>query len=256
MFKDLFSIIFRPQQTLDKVLFEKNNHRSWMATWGLLLVSSLTMLIYLIIVFSQKTLSSELTPEMDGLSRGILWVFVLIGWLVLTALSAGVMVLMRILFAWFVRMGLLISASDQYPTDPSERREKGKMLQLIHPYTLSIQFWPSAILTILMMVVMGIMFKDPQGLTDDMAARMAAGQLIIFVIVYILTLVISLGSYIYMIVVRVMAIKQIYNISGPRAFWGPFLIYFLFTVIPYLVLIIFSIIIGISLASSGMHNNM
>lgn len=243
MFKDLLTIFLHPQRTLDKVLFEEDMRRSWKGTWWLVLLSSIATLFYLLMVFSQTPLQHELTPDMDGLSRGILWVFVLIGWVVLSAVSAGIMCLMRILFAWFVRMGLRVSAGDQYPTDPAERRAKGKLLQLIHPYTLSIQLFPSAILTIVMSFVMGHLL--PSFRTENpIVGEKAVGEVILFMIVYILLLVISLGSYVYMIVVRVFAIQKIYNVSGARAFWGPFLIYFLFTVIPYVMLIIFTIIIG------------
>ncbi|MGZ4123150.1 MAG: hypothetical protein ACXVOI_08065, partial [Tumebacillaceae bacterium] len=63
--------------------------------------------------------------------------------------------------------------------------------------------------------------------------------------------IISLGLYVYLIVVRVMAIKRIYNVSGSQAFWGPFLIYALFSVVPYLLITIGAVILGVAL---GMHS--
>ncbi|MGZ4135667.1 MAG: hypothetical protein ACXVPC_10915 [Tumebacillaceae bacterium] len=249
MLKDLFLILFRPKDTLEKVLFENNMRRSWGATWVLTGIMVLAVLVSMIFQMSISTANPNMTVngELVPVNLGEVKTMVVIISLVVAVVSIGVYPLMRLLFAWFVRMGLRISAGNSYPRDPQERQEKGKLLQLIHPYTLAIQVWPGLILSLIMLFFV----KDlPQNMVE-MSDPEFATKFITLMLVCVIMGIISLGLYVYLIVVRVMAIKRIYNVSGSQAFWGPFLIYALFSVVPYLLITIGAVILGVAL---GMHS--
>lgn len=233
LLKSLISIVFAPNVTLSRLLEERKFGRSWGTTWFLIGMNMLVMFILLVFLFRMMNTYREPTFYwQDELTdRFVLWVifaFLTLGGLVQSVL---LYVLGRVCFAWIIRLGLRISAAAQYPQDPEERREKGRLLSLIHPHTLWISHWPYLIgllLAPLLFLLPG--FRQFLNKSESGAFMNETAVMQITLVLGILLLVwqlVQFGMWVYMIVVRTIAIQKIYGIGAGQAFWGPFLVYFL-----------------------------
>ena len=236
MFRNLFMILFRPGKTLDRLLEERNHRQSWGATWFLIGINALFVFFIGLYFFRFVNQLIALDTMEDDMTGGLVAVIFGVG-MIATVIGLTVYyVLSRFLFSWIVRLGLRISASDKYPRDPQERREHGKLLRMIQPYTQ----WIVTLPTLLFLTAFLVMF-DFDVLLD--AIDPITGEIypdsdmfmtfMSWVFGYLFFLLIVFVMYVYMIVVRTMAAKRIYSISGTQAFWGPFLIYFLIYFVLY-----------------------
>lgn len=226
MIQSLFRLLVRPRVTLDELLEERRQGRSIGATLLLMLLNVLVFVILLVFV-AHKVMAhlTEYLTESDGMSPDeirFLEIFV-IGMVVLVSLVS--FCLSRPVFSWIVRLGVRISAGRQYPRDKDERREKARLLRLVHPYTLWISMLPSWLSLIVLALMVG--FADVPNFDHPNASDIAhLTRLLAYLILWnCLSQLFQFGMWIYMIVVRTFAIQKIYRISGARAFWGPFLIY-------------------------------
>lgn len=138
------------------------------------------------------------------------WIFVLL-------LPPVQYFLQRFLFVLTSRLGLLMFAADRLPVDPIERKAKWDLLKKYYPYT----YYPTAVLSVL-------------------AAPLSASFFLIFLV--------FLGL-IYMYLLRVQLLKEVFGVSGAVAFWGPLLVELLISfvltvivfVITFLVITVFNI---------------
>lgn len=230
MIRNLFMILFRPGKTLDRLVEERKYGQSWGATWTLVGVGTLFTFFISLLFFRMVNQLVELDPMSEEMTGGRVMIPFIIG-IVFSVIGLIItFTLGRFFFSWIVMLGLRISASEQYPRDPAERRERARMLRMIHPYTLWIYTVPTLLVSLLLLVPLDLTvmldFADPMTgeyyLDPDAMTTMMG-----WVVGYLLVMLISFAMYVYMIVVRTMGIKRIYSISGTQAFWGPFLIYFL-----------------------------
>jgi hypothetical protein len=253
LIRNLFMILFRPNTTVDRLLEERKHGQSWGATW--FLIGLHLLILFLVGVFFAPGLKEvfELLEDEgggEGLASSLLiGTFVGLG-IVAVIVTILYFVLSRFFFQWLVVLGLRMVASSEYPKDPAERREKGRLLTLIQPYTLWIYmlstFLPLPFLPLLfdMSVFVEMIELSAMGMdTGDQEAQFA-GMFISFLLWCIVAQILSLGLYIYMIIVRVMAIKKIYNISTAKAFFGPFLTYLLLYVILFLLYLVFILLMA------------
>ncbi|PWK11226.1 hypothetical protein [Tumebacillus permanentifrigoris] len=248
MLTNLFSIMFRPNVTLNRLLEQRKFGRSWGTTWFLIGLNVLVMFIFAIFLFRfiESHRAPEMYPPYELSTRVVLWgifAVLLIGGTVQAILYFG---LGRILFSWIVRLGLHISAGRNYPQDPYERADKGRLLAMVHPYTTWISHWPMLLLTLcssLLFLMPGLMSLLEDAEFGTKVDRQAELQVTIVFLILILILIwnlVQFGMWIYMIIVRTIAIQKIYGIGAGQAFWGPFLIYFLLYcvgIVLYLVLV-------------------
>ncbi|ARU61738.1 hypothetical protein CBW65_12410 [Tumebacillus avium] len=138
------------------------------------------------------------------------WIFVLL-------LPPVQYFLQRFLFVLTSRLGLLMFAADRLPVDPIERKAKWNLLKKYYPYT----YYPTAVLSVL-------------------AAPLSTSFFLIFLV--------FLGL-IYMYLLRVQLLKEVFGVSGAVAFWGPLLVELLISfvltvivfVISFLVITLFNI---------------
>lgn len=141
------------------------------------------------------------------------WIFVLL-------LPPVQFIVQRFLFVLTSRLGLLMFASDRLPVDKIERQSKWNLLKKYYPYT----FYPTAVLSVL-------------------AAPLSASFFLIFLV--------FLGL-IYMYLLRVQLLKEVFGVSGAVAFWGPLLvellISFVITMIVFLLTFIAISVFNIPLA--------
>ncbi|ARU61850.1 hypothetical protein CBW65_13035 [Tumebacillus avium] len=223
----LYKILFRPAATLDDLLFEGDQKRSWRATNVLAITDTLLVLVFLagmaILYLAGSGIATVPYSEIFPISKTLL-ITILVASVPLSFLCSWVFhALARYCFAWIVRTGLRISAWGQYPRDRQEQAEKARQLQLIQPYTAWVNWMPSQLSNLLYGVSMFV------GAFVAMTGNTALTVIwsIVSIVLGLISYMVPLGSYIYMIIVRVMAIQKIYGISGARAFWGPFLIYVL-----------------------------
>lgn len=235
-------ILFRPQETVDRLLAKPKFGQSWGATWFLVGIN-LLMVFLIGIWFSAEFMDvMELTdstgePLMEATATTALLLF----WGIFAVISGLTVlistILSRFFFKWLVILGIRIVASKEYPTDPAERREKGRLVELIQPYTMWIYMVSMVITTPFLPLffdlnsMIEILEINEMGGMDDRTGADLARLLFGFFIWGAITQLISLGLYIYMIIVRVIALRKIYNISIAKAFFGPFLTYFIVYVI-------------------------
>jgi hypothetical protein len=233
---NLFAILVAPGRTLDRLLEERSNRQSWAATWFLIVLNAFVLFFLGIWAFREFTQILELGGVKEEIlpisAFGVVFaviMFFTVGYIVLDY------VLSRYVFAWLVQLGLRISASDEYPSDLTERAEKGMLLRLIQPYTAWIVMLPGLVGLILIPFLFdfsiladlfedGAIYDEP---TPEMMRLMFGGMLY-----WMVCALIGFVAYLYMVVVRVMGIMKIYQISAGKAFWGPFLVF----VIVYFVL--------------------
>lgn len=231
MLKHVFSIFFRPQRTLDRLLEERNHGQSWGATF--LLIGLHALLLFLFGIFFSRSLTDafELMPGGFASTDAEIMSWVMIGVFVVTILATAVFILLsRFFFAWFVQLGLWIVASRQM-RETENRGEKARLLRLVQPYTLWIMMFPTLLLSLLVPLFfdMGaffeaVMMSEMEG-TDELPDEMLPAMIGMLVWSGVSNLV-SFGMYIYQVIVRVIAIRKIYdNVSVAQAFFGPFIIY-------------------------------
>lgn len=259
MFRNLFGILFRPNVTLDRLLEERKFGQSWGATWFLVGINA--FMLFLIGIFISREMTDMMTLFPDEVvaenaqyvGYAIMFVIAVTSLLLIPLYY----VLSRFFFAWMVQLGVRISASSQYPRDPEERREKSELLRLIQPYTLWIYVLSGMIALLFLPFMMdssqlieSVMMAEMTGMEEEPPAEFF-NWFFGVMLLSMVTNLIQLGLFIYMLVVRTIAIKKIYNISGSQAFWGPFLIYFLVYIGLFILLIIFGIINTILMGASG-----
>lgn len=232
--RDLFAILFRPQVTLDRLLFDRDTRRSWQATWLIIGVQSLFVLAVLLAFLTAYSTRPELVEqfnvEMAGQLPIPLTAIVILLWVIATAGIVVYYTLARFLFAWITRWGLRMVAGEQYPQTGEERREKGKLLELIHPYSISVRVWPDLLLNSIVVILALYLIVTLDSENPVIALS--------YVAVSTLSSAVTLGTLIYMLMIRVFAVKKIYGVSGPRAFWGPFLAYVLVWIIGMVVAVL------------------
>ncbi|TCP55464.1 hypothetical protein EV586_103116 [Tumebacillus sp. BK434] len=221
----LFQILFRPHAVLDDLLFEGDLRKSWRATGLLACLDALIMLLVvlgLVILVLAVPEIREDPLENVGIPKAIVALLLVLAVPVVFLLSWLVHAVSRYWFSGMVRLGLRVSAGAYYPRDTEERREKGRQLQLIHPYTAGISWIPSQAVQLLYLATLfgGVLV---QSVSPSLEPPLL--WTILILIFALLNYVVPFGSHIYMVIVRVMAIQKLYGISGARAFWGPFLIY-------------------------------
>lgn len=221
----LYKIFFRPAATLDDLLFEGDQKKSWRATNALAITDTVLVLVFLagmaILYLAGSGIATVPYSEIFPISKTLL-ITIVVASVPLSFLCSWVFhALARYCFVWIVRAGLRISAWGQYPRDRQEQTEKARQLQLIQPYTAWVSWMPSQLSNLLYGVSMFV------GALVAMTGNTALTVIwsIVSIVLGLLSYMVPLVSYIYMIIVRVMAIQKIYGISGARAFWGPFLIY-------------------------------
>lgn len=225
---DLISIIFRPRQTVDKLLRERSMSRSWQATWTLILAYSIFTLLYLLL--GRDKILAPLEDEFGVTSSNFSLLMVFGFWVAAVVFIILDAILSRFGWEWFARMGLRMFGGPQYASlSPEEKRERGQLMQLIQPYTYSVVIVGSilgSLLSLFTMPTPNLNDLEPQwsSLLLQMVGSSFAGLL-------------SLGATALMIVQRVFAIQKVYGVSGARAFWGPF--------IPYAILIVLVIVLAI-----------
>jgi hypothetical protein len=238
MLRNLFAILFRPGKTLDRLLENRSYKQSWGATWFLIGINALFLFFTGLYFFRFVTQLIAFDPMSDDVSGGLLAMFFGLG------LFGGILglivyyVLSRFFFSWIVRLGLRISASGDYPQDPQERRERGRLLRMVHPYTQWIVTLPSLLLAAVFLLLFDVdmLLEAIDPITGEIYED--SGMFLTFMswmVGYVFFLILMFAAYVYMIIVRVMAVKRIYSISGTQAFWGPFLIFFLIYFVVYAV---------------------
>jgi hypothetical protein len=224
---DLFRILFRPSSTLDRLL-ETRRYGASRGKTAWLFVLSLVVSFLSGVFFYHRLQDYALaqgwydfmtTPEEYD------------AYAVLFGLStfglAAYVLLSRPLFARMVQLGLRLSASSQVPSKWSERREQGRLLRLVQPYTI----WPVVLPALISYLLMPLAV-DPHlllGSADDVYSNEGSGALVVplarFLFWVFFSSLLLLTGFVYMVIVRVLAIRKICHVSGARAFWGPFLIY-------------------------------
>ncbi len=247
-------ILFRPQATVDRLLEERKTGQSWGATWFLVGINLLCLAvvgIFFSIKFNELfEMADQVALEPLDLtvlyvSMGIIGVFALVG-IVLTY------VLARFFFEWLVVLGLRMVAANEYPTDPAERLEKRRLLALIQPYTA----WIYVLASVLTLPLIPLFFdlssfidlveQSEMGLLSDDEIGADFAMIIIKLIIWsAATQLLSLALFVYMIIVRVLAIKKIYNISAVKAFFGPFITYVILYFILFALYLFFVIVVGV-----------
>jgi hypothetical protein len=246
VFRDLFLILFRPSQTLDRLLEEGDMGKSWKATWTLVAVTCLSVLLMVpvMLLFSQTQYPAE-GPfrDLPVMAAGGLILISLA--LLMAAFMIVYLVLARYVFAWMVRAGLRLVAGDRYPASEAERQEKGRLVELIQPYTLAILMWPQ-LLTYLLYLLAAVALSVSEGDNGQLAPMIFS---MVMMLVAVLLYVASIGAQIYMIVVRVMAIKKIYKVSTSKAFFGPMLMY----LIPGAVLFVLMMIVFVLISFASLN---
>ncbi|MBL0386508.1 hypothetical protein JJB07_07590 [Tumebacillus sp. ITR2] len=230
MGKHLIAILFRPRKTLERVLTERRLDRSRGTTWLLIGLNVLVMFVFAVFFFRfvDRNREPAFYFEEELLAHLAMWVVfggLLIGSLTYALVTLG---LGRVFFSWIVRIGLRISAHDHYPTDPEHRKENGRLLRLIHPYTTWINFWPkllSILLAPLLLLLPGYaMMLDPEAPIHLAPSAMVATYWVTLGL-WCVFIFLQVGMWVYMIIARTIAIQKIYGIGAGQAFWGPLLLY-------------------------------
>ncbi|HEU4964904.1 MAG TPA: hypothetical protein VFV52_13750 [Bacilli bacterium] len=252
MWGNLFWIFFRPNRTMDRILEERRNGQSWGVTWlllGLNLAVSLLMCWYVWRIGDVigSAAENEVASSMLG---GLFLIPVIVGIIV----SIAFYPLSRYFFAWFVQLGLKVSAGRSLPEEREERREAAYLLRLIQPYTLWVLLFPNLLVAAGLFLTIDIPGLMEQSITAGMAgAKEPPAELFQtmmgMMIWSLIAQVMQLGMLIYILVQRTFAIKKIYRVSGAQAFWGPFLIYFLSYVLLFLLYIV-GIVLLVTLSGS------
>ncbi|MGZ4162929.1 MAG: hypothetical protein ACXVDB_02255, partial [Tumebacillaceae bacterium] len=121
--------------------------------------------------------------------------------------------LQRVLFLITSRLGLLMFAGSQMPRDPVEKRVKFALVRLAFPYVI----FPMVFCSIL---------------------SSAFGDGVIADFLYFLGLV-------SMFVVATYALKTIYGVSTAVAFWGPFLVQFLLSLVLGAIVVVIALIVAL-----------
>lgn len=247
---EIFSILLKPRVTLDKLLREQNMKKSWQVTWAIIFVNALFMLLYFL-MSKERLLSDILNANQDlelgvststasSVSTTLAWVF----WGALTVYAVLDGVLSRFGYEWFVRMGLRMVGGPQYAAmEPGEKRAKGRLMQLVQPYTLSIVMVTSIITMLIILLTMPNVPLDP-------STPPALGQLVVQMITSSFASLLSLGAMVYMIFQRVFAIQAVYGVSGARAFWGPFIPYAITMAVFILISIVLVVLFFVAVFSS------
>lgn len=231
MFQHLFNIFIRPKQTLDAVLIEHDGKKSWAATW--FIVGAYAVVLFL--VFS--TLFRSLNVLFDAAANrpaetasGLPMFYATLGVVLAVLYVIAQIVGGRYLWAWFVQLGLMISANDHLPRDSEERRIKGERLRLIHPYTTWISELPYLLVALGALLFLSSdaweRFIDSLAFANDPDLFESMLNFMFGLFLYgLVAQIFLLGMTVYMTIVRVIAIMRIYRITASQAFWGPFLIY-------------------------------
>ncbi|MGZ4112523.1 MAG: hypothetical protein ACXVP5_08820 [Tumebacillaceae bacterium] len=251
MLRSLFRIFARPQVTLDELLEEKRGGRSWGATILLVVTNVVATLLLGIFAFHKVT---DLAEQFGSMSRDYGTMMALtfsfaffmlysLGWALIQFVFG------RFMFGWIVQLGLRMVAGPDYPRDRETRREKAKLVRLIHPYTRWMSELPSVVSLLALSLVIALVKvpADLNALSQAQIDQWVLSLLVVFLILAILTALVTFGFWIYMIVVRTIAIQKIYRMSAAKAFWGPFIpyaiLYFLY-MIAYVIYVIISITMG------------
>ncbi|PWK11227.1 hypothetical protein [Tumebacillus permanentifrigoris] len=231
---DLITILFKPKRTLEKLLMERDMKRSWRATWTIIVLYAVLNLIYFLV--GREQLISPFTRMsrgfgLDTASNGVSLALALGVWAVVTLYLLVDTILSRFGWEWFARMGIRMVGGQQYAAlSPEEKRERGRLMQLIHPYTLS---------GVVIASFIGGMISLLSMQTSMAAGESGVGAILLQLIGSGIAFLLSIGSVVLMIVQRVFAVQQVYGVSGARAFWGPF--------IPYAVLIFLLLALTVAL---------
>lgn len=252
MLSHLFWIFFKPNRTLDRLLEERKNGQSWGVTWLLAGLTIASGLYYVWLIWdlfhTMVAMEGAEAPEMEFLLVMLGSVF---GATVLYSLIFYP--LSRYFFAWLVQLGLRMVAGDEYPADREERRENGLLLRLIQPYTAWVFVLPNLMigLAVLLLMDMGSMMEQMQMAEMEGSGEMPAAFMGAFVGVMVLSVIgqiVQIGTLVYQVILRVMAIKKIYHVSTAKAFWGPALAY----LIAYLLLVVLIVLVVVGVTMIGM----
>lgn len=244
LLRNLFSILFRPQKTVDRLLEERKFGQSWGATWFLIGINMLVMIVLGVWLTGEiSDISALVDPYGEGIvddsAMVLIWVVGGVTTLIATLLS---FILSRFFFKWLVVLGIRMVASREYPTDPAERREKGRLVELIQPYTMWIYVLASLVSVLFLPLVFDMSSFIELIEMSEMGGDPGTESITMFIGFFIWSAIvqlISLGLFIYMIIVRVFALKKIYNISAAKAFFGPFITYMIVYVVFFILYILF-----------------
>ncbi len=189
----LGGLLFRPQETLHKILQKPNFDLA-------------SRLVNVVIVLLMINLAFYFATE--PYLEKTLGIYKWLGVLLLPPLQYF---LQRFLFVLTSRLGLLMFAADRLPLDPQERKAKWEMLKRLYPFT----YYPSAVLSVL-------------------AAPLSPSFFLVFLV--------FLGL-IYMYLLRVYFLKQVFGVSGKVAFFGPLLVELLISFALTVVIMIISFVV-------------
>lgn len=240
----MFSILFRPQQTVDRLLEERRFGQSWGATWFLIVINLVVLLGVGVWMTGEFNDMMELIDPYGeaGIDTSALMLIWVIGGVVAILSTVVSLILSRFFFKWLVVLGIRMVASREYPTDPEERREKGRLVEMIQPYTM----WIYVLASVVSLLFLPLFFDMSSFIEmiemSEMGGEPTTDMITMFIGFFIwsgVVQLISLGLFIYMIVVRVFALKKIYNISAAKAFFGPFITYMIVYVVLFVLYIVF-----------------
>jgi hypothetical protein len=238
LFRSLFRLFYRPQVTLQELLEEQRNVRSWSATILLVITDVLAMLLLSIFVLHKITDLLRAAGEMPHNRESML---ALSSSFVVTMLNVLISALVqyvggRYVFGWIVQLGLRMVAGREYPRDREERREKAMLLRLVHPYTRWMIVLPKLLSYVALTLMIALTpLPDVHQLSESTAAHLVISLFLSFLIWAILSGIATFSMWIYMIIVRTSAIQKIYRVSVAQAFWGPFLVYAMLYFIAFVV---------------------
>lgn len=244
LLRNLFSILFRPQKTVDRLLEERKFGQSWGATWFLIGINLLVMVLLGVWLTGEiSDFSSLLDPADEGIvDASVIALIWGVGGVISLISIVLSFILSRFFFKWLVVLGIRMVASREYPTDPAERREKGRLVELIQPYTMWIYVVASLVSVLFLPLVFDMSSFVEMIEMTEMGGDPGTDSVMMFIGLFIWSAIvqlIALGLFIYMIIVRVFALKKIYNISAAKAFFGPFITYLIVYVVFFILYILF-----------------
>ncbi len=192
MWHTILDLFTYPGKAVDRILAERNYVRS-----------TQTFFFTMMIVSLSSALSVYLVLRETGSMQPLLVAFAAISTI------AGLL-LARLFFRMLVRLGLLLVANRHVPRDPTELRERSRLLYMLYPYHVL----PAVIPALLFPLV-----AVPTG-TD-------ATHIFLKLILMIGFVLLSMGILVFQIVIMTKIVKRVYRVSTGQAFWGPMLAYFL-----------------------------
>jgi hypothetical protein len=254
LFTNLFLIMFRPQRTLDRLIEERKYGQSWAATFTLIGLNALLMFLFGVYISRTFRGLMEMIPSgvmEPGEAEIMSWM--MIGFFVVGILFSAVgIILSRFFFGWFVQLGLWIVAARKM-RETENRAEKARLLRLVQPYTMGILMIPWAFLSFVVPLFFDLptlfeaMVNDELQDNDELTAELLPSFTGIM-IWSLLSNLVQLGLIVYQVIVRVIAIRKIYdNVSVAQAFFGPFIVYalvYLLVAVAYIAFIALLAVIG------------